>query len=280
MTDRTTPKLPKWPFFVGDILLLALAAGIVALRQQAFGLWESIACLAAVGSGAAIAVWPFILDHRAILKFSEADKLADTVAQIHNLEAVASQLTGATARWQTVQDSADKTAAHARQIVDLIAHEAKTFQEFLKKNNEAERSHLRLEIEKANRAQQEWIQLTVHLLDHIFALHQAGVRSGQPSIVNQLSQFQAACRDLVRRVGLAAYEPQPGEAFNEQFHQLNDTQVAPPEGGEVAHILAPGFTFQGQPLRKALVALHLPKTNGNSAPIEPPTRNDNQQALL
>lgn len=280
MTDRTTPKLPKWPFFIGDILLLALAAGIVALRQQTFGLWESLACLAAVGSGAAIAVWPFILDHRAMLKFSEADQLANTVTQIRNLETVASQLSGATGRWQTVQDSADKTAAHARQIVDLISHEAKTFQEFLKKNNDSERAHLRLEIDKANRAQQEWIQLTVHLLDHIFALHQAGVRSGQPAIIHQLTQFQNACRDLVRRVGLSAFEPQSGDKFNEQLHQLQDTQVAPAEGGEVAHILAPGFTFQGQPLRKALVALHVGKPPEKAALAETTAASQAQQALL
>ena len=276
MTDRTTPKLPKWPFFLGDVLLLALAGGIVALRSQPFGWWEIVVCLAAVGGGAALAVWPFVLDHRALVKASETGQLTTAVAQIRNLEAVSAQLTGATARWQTVQDSADKTAAHARQIVDLISHEAKSFQEFLKKSNDTERAHLRLEIEKANRSQQEWIQLTVHLLDHIHALHQAGVRSGQATVINQLTQFQNACRDMVRRVGLVAVEPELGEPFNEQAHQLLDPKSTPLNGSRVANVVATGFNFQGQPLRKALVVVE----DEASAPAKSAPAADSKQPAL
>ena len=280
MTERTVRNLPKWPFFLGDILLLILAAVIVAFSHQPLGWWEVAACVAAVGGGAGLAVWPFLLEYRAVLKLCEADKLADTVAQIHNLEQVSAQLTGATARWQSVQESADKTAAHARQIVDLIAHEAKSFQEFLKKNNDTERAHLRLEVEKANRAQTEWLQLTVHLLDHIFALHQAGSRSGQPSVASQLTQFQNACRDLVRRVGLVPFEPQPGEDFNGNMHQVPEAQAAPAKGARVATIAAPGFTFQGQPLRKALVLVEDSKSAKPSSELRAEEPDQKQPPLL
>lgn len=282
MTDRPVVRIPKWPFLLGDAALLALAFVVARLSAPPLSqAWQFAACFVAVAGGALIAVWPFILDHRAAVRAAEADRMADAVGQLKNIETVAAQIGAATARWQMAQDAAEKTTTSAKAIADKINTEARAFQEFLAKANDGEKATLRLEVEKLQRAQGEWLQLSVHTLDHIFALHQAAVRSGQPNVIKQLDQFQHACRDLARRMGLVAVLPATDTAYDAQAHQLADPKQPVEEGARIAAVLAPGFTFQGRALRKPLVALDgapapAPSSTGEQE-VAPP---QSQQALL
>ena len=255
MSQSALPRLPKWPFIAGDVCLLAVAAAVVCLGPAPLALWQYLVALVAVATGAAICSLPFVLEHRAAVYAATVGRLADTMNQIQQLEQVAAQVTGATARWQTAQDAADKTAAAAKSIAEKINAEATAFQEFLKKANESEKAHLRLEVDKLQRAQGEWLQLAVRTLDHVFALHQAALHSNQPNVVAQLTQFQATCRDLARRLGLVAFAPQTGEAFDEKLDQLSDPEASVSADARVAEVVAPGYNFQGQLLRKAMVTL-------------------------
>lgn len=264
-------------------MLLVLAFALVQLGAGPLNLWQVLALVVCVGAGAWLGILPFLWDQRAALILAEADRLATAVAQVQNLEQLSAQITGATARWQSVQDLSDQTATLARDVADRMAAEAKAFMEFLQKANDGEKSHLRLEVEKLRRAENDWLQMTVHLLDHVYALHQAGVRSGQASLVQQLGQFQNACRDLVRRAGLVPVAPQPAEAFDAKLHQLADPQAAPPNGATVAEVIAVGYTWQGQLLRRALVALQTgepTKTESPAAPDPPAGKSHAQRALL
>jgi hypothetical protein len=136
-----------------------------------------------------------------------------------------------------------------------MAAEAKAFGEFMQKANDSEKAHLRLEVEKLRRSETEWLHTVIRLLDHIYALHQAGVRSGHRNVIQQLTSFQDACRDITRRVGLTPVEALAGEAFDEAKHQLMEDQPPPPDGALVEDTLATGYTFQGQLLRRTLVNL-------------------------
>jgi hypothetical protein len=71
-------------------------------------------------------------------------------------------------------------------------------------------------------------------------------------LIGQLTQFQHACRDAARRVGLVPFVPDPAEPFNPERHQWADGKT-PPDGARVAEVLAAGYTFQGRRLRPALV---------------------------
>jgi hypothetical protein len=99
-------------------------------------------------------------------------------------------------------------------------------------------------------------------LDHIFALNQAAVRSGQTSLVKQLSQFQNACRDIARRVGLVPFVALPGEPYDPKTHQLADSKVVPAAAAVVAETVATGYGFQGQLVRLALVTLQTSPSEG------------------
>lgn len=254
MSERSAPKITKWPFFLGDVLLLVAAGWLVAHNPHPLELWLQVLVITCVVGAAWLGTWPFIEEYRALIKFAESHELASTVAKIDDLETVADHIRAATGQWQGVQEHAGKTIDAAREIAERMTSEAKSFQDFMQRTNDAEKAHLRLEVEKLRRGEGEWLQLVVHLLDHVHALHRAGVRSGQPSVIEQLTQFQNACRDVVRRTGIGIIDAQPGQPFDAKIHQTLDGAEAP-AGSLIAEGLAPGVSYQGQLVRRCLVQL-------------------------
>lgn len=279
MSDRVMPKLTKWPFVGGDVLLVSIAAFFVWQRRAPLTFWECVLCASVVALGALLGVAPFVLEYRALAKLLEADTLAGALEHLQNLEAIANNVNAATAQWQGVQDLSAQTLKTAKEMADKMAAEAADFTEFLKKANDSEKATLRLEVDKLHRAQADWLQVVVRTLDHVFALHRAAIRSGKPEVAEQIGHFQDACRDIARRVGLMPFEAAPGETFDAMRHKTPDGQ-SPPAGARIGETIAAGYTFQGQALRLALVTLESPsapasaETAGQSAsaakqPTEP-----------
>jgi molecular chaperone GrpE (heat shock protein) len=262
MRDLRMPRLAKWPFLLGDVLLLGLALLIYTQSRRPMGTWELFACTFCVAIAAGCGILPFLLEYRVLTKLLVADQVSDAAAEIQKLEAFAGQIRHATGLWQTVQESADSTARNAKEIADRMTAELKDFSAFIQKANEGEKSALRLELEKLRRAETDWLQVLVRMLDHTYALHQAALRSGQPRLIEQLGQFQTACRDAARRVGLAPLIATPAEPFDEQRHQLAPGEAKPPPAATIEETLASGYTYQGRILRPALVRLQ----NGDQPP--------------
>jgi molecular chaperone GrpE (heat shock protein) len=259
MHDSTAPRLAKWPFLAGNLLLLALAWFIFHQSKRPLGGWEILACVVCVGVGAVLSIWPFVLEYRSAEKLVETGALTSVVAQVQNIEQLAIQISGATAQWQTVQEAADKTSRQAKEIAQGMAAEAKSFQEFLKQANDSEKNALRLEVDKLRRIETEWLQVVVRILDHVHALNRAAAQSRQPTVIEQLGRFQTACHDAARRVGLTPFVAITEEKFDTQRHQLVDGHAKPVDGAAVDETLANGYTFQGRLLRPAVVRLR----NGN-----------------
>lgn len=277
MSNRTTPVLPKWPFFAGDVLLLVVAVYVATQSPHPLMLLQDVLCVGAVALGAILAVLPFLFEYRAAAKFIEIGQLADTVAQIQKLERLAAQISDATARWQEVHTAADKTATSAKEITERMADEVKGFTEFMRKANDSEKATLHLEVEKARRAEGDWLQLVVRILDHIFALHQAAVRSGQPELVAQLDSFQNACRDVARRIGLTPFAAEADEPFDADRHKVFDNETAS-AGALIGETLAAGYNYQGRLLRPALVKLKSSETPAAASGEKAVT--DTEQSLL
>ena len=205
---------------------------------------------------ALLAIMPFRMHYQALVRFAESDELNDTVAQINKVDAAAEQIRTATAQWQGVQEQSARTVTAAREISERIVAEAKAFSEFMQKADGHEKATLRLEVEKLRRSEGQWLQLLVHLLDHVYALRQAGARSGQPNLEAQLSRFGEACHDVVRRVGLIPFDSASGDAFDSEKHQVVDGQPEPEPGAQIGQTLTSGYTFQGQMIRRSLVSIH------------------------
>jgi molecular chaperone GrpE (heat shock protein) len=255
MSDLNAPKLAKWPFFLGDALLLGMACLITYQSKPALGHWELCFVVLCVVGGALLGIAPFLLEYDALVKLTEASALTTVVSQLHNLEGIAAQISGATSRWQEAQDQADKTTRSAREIADRMTAEAQAFTEFMRQASDNERATLRLEVEKLRRTEGDWLQVLVRTLDHVFALHQGALRSGQPGLIEQLGNFQNACRDAARRVGLTPFAANETEPFDPQRHRLIDEAAKPPADAIVAQTIAVGYTFQGRLIRAALVSL-------------------------
>lgn len=250
------PKLSKWPFFLGDFALLALAWFIFYQSKAPLNPWELLACVTCFAVGAWISITPFLKEYQAAVKFAEGDNLVSATAQIQNLDQLAAQIGYATSQWQVIREAADKTANTAKSIAEGMATEVKLFNEFIQKTNDGEKATLRLEVEKMRRAEVEWLQVVVRILDHVFALHQAAVRSKQPGLAEQLGKFQMACHDAARRIGLSAFAAAPAETYDAQRHQLIDGPDAKaPEGAVIEDTVATGYTFQGRLIRPAMVRL-------------------------
>ena len=265
MSNRTVPKLSKWPFFVADAALLGMAWLIFRQSQSPMTVWDTSLCAGCVALGALLCVSPFLLEYRAAMRLTEADRLASAVLQIENLEILGRQITQATAGWQTAHEHATKSVDAAREIAEAITTEARAFGQFLKKANDTEKSHLRLEVDKLRRAETEWLQILVRILDHVFALYQAALRSGQANLTEQIGQFQNTCRDIARRVGLVPFVAIAGEPYDSKVHQLADASLVAGAEGRVAETLAAGYSFQGQLVRPALVNL---QAGASQAPLE------------
>lgn len=270
MTDPTAVKLMKWPFFVGDAILLAFAWFVYHGHEGAFSSVEAVLFVCCGIVGAVLAVMPYVLEYLAAVKMVETGAVVSTISQIQNLEALAAQIGGATSQWQTVQEHAQRTNIASKEISERMSAETAAFTDFLKKANDSERATLRLEVEKLHRAENDWLQVVVRLLDHTYGLNQAAVRSGQPSLIDQLGQFQNACRDVARRIGLVPFVATPDAPFDPKVHESPDSQAVSMANPRVRDTIATGYTYQGKLIRPALVALQNPPPQTADAPTSAP----------
>lgn len=268
VNDSKHWTVPKWPFLLGDALLLAAAYFLVQHAPHPIGRWEIITAASCVALGVVLGAMPFILDYRAIVKVIEAGALGSIAEKIQNLEKLAAQINAATNEWTNAQTQAERTSAGAKEISDKMAGEVREFSGFMQKMNDSEKAALRLEIEKFRRGETEWLQVLVRILDHVFVLHAAAARSGQPKLAEQISNFQNACRDAARRIGLVPFSAEPEEAFNAERHQAVGGEEKPPADAVVAETVGAGFTFQGRLLRPALVRLREGNPSAEPVPVE------------
>lgn len=267
-------------FWVGDVILLLAASLVFQQAHRPMVLYEVIAVGCGTALAALLGVWPFVLRQRALEARAERAQLAGTLAQLQRLEEVAERIGLATGQWQTVQEHANTAVAGAREIAERLTEEQRAFRDMLQQGQAARVQHLELEVTKLRRAENDWLQVTVRILDHVYALYLAAARSGQPHLAEQIGAFQNACRDAARRIGLVAHAVAPGTAYDPQAHQLADPNTALPEEPTVAGTIGPGYLFQGQLLRRAVVVVQpraaldraLPPVSGESVAFSSDSR--------
>jgi molecular chaperone GrpE (heat shock protein) len=251
-------QVPKWPFLVFGGALLVFAAILAVRPAHAITPMEILLATISVALGALIACFPYVLEYRATAKLVELNALSTVSEKLEGLEKFAGQVSAATDQWARVQEttqiSADKTVTAAREISERMVAEVQEFNAFQAKMNDAEKGALRLEVEKLRRIEGDWLQVVARILDHIFALNNAAARSGQAELAEQVGNFQLACRDTARRVGLTPFDVAPGEKFDAERQRVHGAEH-PPADGVVAETLAPGIMFQGRLIRPALVRL-------------------------
>ena len=272
MSEVCDWKVPKWPFWAANALLL-LAAAALLYTQRPISRGEMYVATGCVALGVLLGCLPYLLEYRGTGKLMELNSLSAVAEQLQDLKKYSAEISAAANQWAQVQETtrghADKTASAAKEIAARMAEEIREFNEFQVKLNDTEKSALRLEVEKLRRAEGEWLQVVARILDHIFALHNAAARSGNVDLAGQIGNFQTACRDAARRVGLMPFSAAPGEKFDAQRHRAHGAD-GPPAGAVVAETLAPGMTYQSRLVRPALVQLKNPAGAEAAEAGEPP----------
>lgn len=267
-TQTSVPKLTLWPFVVSDLLLVCLAAGLVAWSRHPLGWVPALAATFCVFAGAWFSCQPFLKRLEIESKLAEHDKLASTLGQIQSLRAASDLISNATTQWQSLREESQKTVLAAREVGERMAKEVQTFNEWWQKTNDLEKNYLRLELEKLKRQEGDWLQAAIRMLDHVHALFAAALRSSQPTLIQQLGQFQNVCRDAVRRVGINVIWPESGNAFDPDLHQTLESEDPPAGDGCIAEVLAAGYAFQSQLVRKPLVRLKEANAPENPSPSD------------
>ncbi len=258
MKDASLWTVPKWPFIAANVTQLVVTAIVIGKASHPITSLEFVLAIASVMLGALLGCLPFMLEYRATNKLIEINAVSTVAEQLQGLKAYSAQVGAATEQWMQAQEAtrinSEKTVTAARDIAERMAAEIRDFNEFQSKLNDTEKNALRLEVDKLRRTEGEWLQVVVRMLDHIFALHTAAAHSGQAELAAQIGQFQNACRDAARRVGLTPFEAAAEEKFDSERHRVHGVEQ-PPAEGIVAETLASGLTFQSRLIRPALVRL-------------------------
>lgn len=265
MTETNLPRVPKWPFIAGDMLLVMTAGMLVWTTARPLTLDVAALCVIAVVFAALIGLTPYVMEYHAQMKLAEARLLADGFRKLEQLESLVSMISAATAQWFGIHDLAKQALAAAKDVTEQMTAEATAFREFLQKANDSERAMLRLEVDKLARTQSEWLKIMVMMLDHVYALYRAAEQSGKPDLIEQISKFQEACRDLARRIGLVPLEATPGEPYDPARHAVPGEASGPSTNARVAETLATGYLFQNKQLRPIIVRIEEP--DNERAPV-------------
>jgi hypothetical protein len=82
--DDLQTTLSKWPFILGDVLLVATALAIAILGDWQLSNWQVVSCVISVALGAALFVLPYIIEFQVRLREEAEDRTADVrVLQRH-----------------------------------------------------------------------------------------------------------------------------------------------------------------------------------------------------
>ncbi|HWQ91973.1 MAG TPA: hypothetical protein VN673_09900, partial [Clostridia bacterium] len=92
MRDSIAPKLAKWPFFVGDGLMVGAMLFVYWQSPAPMTLNHLFLAAGCLCIAALVGILPFILEYRALTKVAEAGALESVVSQIGNLHTIAGQI--------------------------------------------------------------------------------------------------------------------------------------------------------------------------------------------
>lgn len=75
--DESKTTLSKWPFVLGDVLLVAMAMAIAVLGDWQLTNWQVASCVLAVALGAGLFVLPYLVEFRVRVAEESEDRRAD-----------------------------------------------------------------------------------------------------------------------------------------------------------------------------------------------------------
>lgn len=201
--DEAQTTLSKWPFILGDVLLVGTALAIAILGGWQLTNWQVAACVAAVALGAALFVLPYVVEFQVRVREEREDRAADLRVLERHILAAGQTLSEADTRLRALE----RAAAESGHDVAALG----------------ENTHEKLaQLEAARAAQEESIQ---GLREQLKELPQDAPAAFDPALLKPLEQRLADLEARATASGPSA-EALPSQATAEA--------PAPPPAPEAA----------------------------------------------
>lgn len=252
-TASTTSSVNKMPFFVADAVLILASICILTFAQHPLSGSACWALAVILGCGAWIAILPWFQENKNNAALSQLDGLRSVSECIQQMNTFSAGMNSAIASLANVQKMTEASARAASEAENKIMEHSQDFSERLSKAVSYEKSSLQMEIDKLCRVENDWIHTGIGIMDHVLALTHAGIQSGKPEIAEQMRHFRGACLDIAARAGLQPFLPAPTDTYDPEKHLLPPNTPTPEPDTRISRVIAPGFNYQGQLVRKAMV---------------------------
>ena len=112
--DDLQTTLSKWPFILGDLLLVATALAISLLGDWQLSNWQVASCVISVALGAALFVLPYIVEFQVRLREEAEDRTADLRILQRRIVSAQEQVEAVVERMET-SEAGLSNLAHAQQ---------------------------------------------------------------------------------------------------------------------------------------------------------------------
>jgi chemotaxis protein histidine kinase CheA len=112
--DDLQTTLSKWPFILGDVLLVATALAISILGDWQLSNWQVASCVISVALGAALFVLPYIVEFQVRLREEAEDRTADLRILQRRIVSAQEQVEAVVERMETFEAGLSNLA-HAQQ---------------------------------------------------------------------------------------------------------------------------------------------------------------------
>ncbi|HEX9783793.1 MAG TPA: hypothetical protein VGA56_13800 [Opitutaceae bacterium] len=178
----SSPPVNRWPFILGDLLLLAVACGVVAVDKSPPGLTTIIIVCVCVLAGVGLWIAPYMMQFEAAVRLAEASARDQLEAQGRRLVQAAEQLSNAVSRSQSTEEQAGQALGTLEEVAEKLAAQADDFAQALARSSEREIAELKTQIERLARER-----------DHRFSTLEKNIAS----ISAALQEVHSASKDAV-----------------------------------------------------------------------------------
>ncbi len=154
--QASPPPVKRWPFLLGDALLLAVAFGAVAAGGQSpleTGTIIVVAACALLGVG--LFVTPFLLEYDARVRLAEASVRDQLDHQAKRLTQVAEQLSHAISRSQSTEEQAGQVLGTLEELSEKLASQSDDLAQSLARASDREVNELKAEVERLARDREQ-----------------------------------------------------------------------------------------------------------------------------
>jgi hypothetical protein len=114
LDDDLQTTLSKWPFILGDVLLVATALAIAILSDWQLSNWQVASCVISVALGAALFVLPYVVEFQVRLREEAEDRTADLRILQRHIVSAQGQVEAVVERIERFEDSLSHLT-HAQQ---------------------------------------------------------------------------------------------------------------------------------------------------------------------